>query len=365
MNVLRQTSNRHPLRAAAGRLLARAATVLALAGAAVVAGCGGGTSQVEVFVPGRLVVLGEESSVLDDSLATGKARKYAVNYYDSTAAAVDCAQLVIVPQWIAIHYGLVFKECRAASSTAAVTAFNHAVAGARLEDPLTGLAAQLARAGTLQSSDLFTVWFGVNDIVDIYRRLAAGLLTQEQAYAEAARLGKVAAGLINDRLLGAGAHALVLTAPDVGLSPYAIARTTSADPDSPYPGGAADPSAVTHLSELSTQFNGNLRVGIDPQRFDGRNFGLVFPDEAVQAIHANPSNFGIYLFPPYNVAEAVCSVGLTGCTNSQDSAGVNNGGMVAGATYNTHLWAGDRWLGYPAHYLLGTQAVSRVSTLPF
>ena len=119
-------------------------------------------------------------------------------------------------------------------------------------------------------------------------------------------------------------------------------------------------------SELNS-FNGYLRVSIDPQRFDGRNFGLVFADEAVQAINANSAGYTTYLVSPYNITDAACgSTPLLTCSNAIDTTtNLNTGGLVTGALYNTHLWASDRWLGYPAHYLLGLTAQNRLSVLPF
>lgn len=342
------------------------ALVAAVLAAGIVAGCGGGTSQVVAYIPDRLIVLGEESSVLDDSAdagtTTGNARKYTVNGIDTTTSTASCSTLPIVPQFVAARYGMVFGACLGGATTTP-TAFDYAKAGARVEG-VDGLHAQLARAGALGAGDLLTVWFGVNDLIDIYRRQATGEWTEAQALAEAQRLGMLAAQIISDEILATGAHALVFTAPDVGLSPYARARVTTADPAAAGVGPDAD--AMTRLSKLASEFNGYLRVSIDPKRYDGRNYGLVFPDEAVQAINANPANFTAYLASPYNVTDAVCTVAdLRACTSATDATGANSGGMVAGTTFSTNLWAGDRWLSYPAHYLIGTQAQSRLNALPF
>lgn len=339
--------------------------------ATLVAGCGGGTSQVQNYQPNHLIALGEESSVLDDQAPTtaesGNGRKYSVNGVDTTGA-VNCAQLPTVPQYVAARYGLVFKQCLN-GYTGTPTAFAYARAGARVEDQINGLEAQIDAAeqdlGSLGPGDLLTVWIGVNDLIDLYRQLSLGRLSQDQALAEAQRRGARVAQIINERILAKGAHALVFTAPDMGLSPYARARLTSADPDPAYASVGPDDGATALLSELSTRYNGYLRVSIDPKRFDGRNFGLVFADEAVQAIHANPANFGAYLSSPYDIGTANCTVALTACTNAVDTSGNNTGGLAAGTSSTSNLWAGDRWLGYPGHYLLGSQAQSRLLSLPF
>ena len=65
---------------------------MAVAAAGLMAACGGGTSQVEPFKPGRVIAFGDESSVIvNDGANNG--RKYSVNGLDANAAR-DCTVLV-------------------------------------------------------------------------------------------------------------------------------------------------------------------------------------------------------------------------------------------------------------------------------
>ena len=320
------------------RRMLRALAPVAVVAAALTA-CGGGTSQIEKFKPTRLVVLGDEASALVDDGAHN-ANKYSVQGYNSNGPR-DCTVLPTVTQSVASYYGFVFAECNAGG--AAVTAFNRAKPGAKVADASTGLAAQMA-VGSLGVGDLVTVFFGTNDIVEVYEAYASGALSRDGALAEVQARGAAAADQIN-LLLATGAKALVFLAPQMGVSPYARAKV------------ATDGGAVQTLNDLTYQFNGYLRTRIDAKRFDARNFGLIITDDVVAAVAKNPSSYTSYLISPYNVTDAVCATAVPNCTTATAD-------LVSGGTYNTYLWASDRWLGYPGHSLLTNQAISRLANLP-
>ncbi len=313
-----------------------------VAAAALLSACGGGTSQVQAFVPARLLVLGDEASmVIDDGSADGF--KYSVNDRSGTTAG-KCLLQPTVAQQVARHYGMVFAACNPTAATP--RAFIQARLGAKVDDATTGLQAQLTAAGSVGNTDMVLVMIGANDIIDLYGQKLAGTLTAAQATAEAIRRGRVAATQIN-RILGSGARALVVTIPDMGKSPYALQAATT------------DPGADTLMSTWSTEYNAALRLGIDATDFDGRNYGLVLADDVIAAMERFPTS---YLTSPANVKTGVCTLASLpqGCL------------VVTGATApavnlapNTHLWASDRHFGPVAHTFIGTQAVSRAVNNPF
>lgn len=305
---------------------------------ALLTACGGGTSQVQTFKPARLVVLGDENSlIIDDGQADGF--RYTINDRSSTAAG-KCQALPTFAQIVASLYGLVFKECN--PQGVAAEAFLLARVNARLEHADTGLAAQVARvSGGLGSADLVTVMIGSNDMIAVWESVRDGRLTNAAAVAEAQRLGAVAAQGIN-ALLASGARALVFTIPDMGLSPYALAQDQ------------LKPGAKALLATLSYEFNAFLRTRIDPTKFDGRNYGLVLGDDVVTAMVRLPTGF---LTAPYNVTEAACSsAAVLDCLTTT---------LVSGATTSSHLWASDRHIGPEAHRQIGLQAQSRAVNNPF
>ncbi|MBL8352428.1 MAG: hypothetical protein JNL87_19190 [Burkholderiaceae bacterium] len=305
--------------------------------AALLAGCGGGTSQVDPFSPSRLIVMGDESSVIESN-----GRKYAMNDERNAVVANRCLDQPTITQMVATLYGFVFEQC---NPTGAVPkAFIHARVGARVGDPATGLAAQIAGVSALGPADMVTVMIGTNDIIELYESVRAGTITRDQAIDLAKARGKTAAAQIS-AVLATGARALVMTVPDVGQSPYA---TTAS---------AADPNARSLLHDLSYDYNGTLRTSIKPD--DGRYWGLVLADDAVAAVVASPSS---YLAAPANTTIAACtSAKITDCVITSDAATTT---LVTGAKTDNYLWAGDRYLGPVAHFRIGQLAQSRATNNP-
>jgi outer membrane lipase/esterase len=313
----------------------------AVVSAVLLTACGGGTSQVTSFVPDRLIALGDENSVIVND-GSNDGFKYTVNDRRSTAAG-KCEASPIIVQTVAAHYGYVFAECNPNNVTP--KAFIHAVAGALIEDPLTGLAAQRAAVANLGSTDLVSVMIGGNDLIALYEQVRAGTLTDSAAVDEAKRRGRSAATIISG-ILATGARALVMTVPDLSLSPYSINA------------GKTDSNANALLHTLSHEFNGSLRTNILPD--DGRNFGLVLADDIVAVMHDKPTG---YLDSPYNVTDAACtSADVKDCVLTADTATTT---LVSGATLSTHLWANDRLVGPAAHSRIGQQALARAVNNPF
>jgi outer membrane lipase/esterase len=324
------------------RRLARRLGALAAATTALLAACGGGTSQIEPFAPTRLIVFGDDhSAIVDDGAHNG--RKYSVNGLNSDALPLrDC---LLLPNWVqtlSIHYGFTFAECNRTGATP--RAFMRAKPDAKVEDASIGMAAQVAEqtaaGGAFNAKDLVTVMMGANDLIELSERVVAGTLTDAQAAAEARRRGAALANLVNG-VLAAGAKAIVSTVPDMGLSPYAVSRN------------ATTPGVAARLSTLSFEFNATLRTSIDQTRFDGRNYGLVLTDDTVQTITRFPSSFGYA-----NATNGVCVVALPNCTSAAAD-------LVAGGTSDSYIWADDRRLTPSMHSRIGSQALTRALNNPF
>ena len=326
------------LRRSGARVLAPLVAV-----AALLAACGGGTEQVQSFVPSRLLVLGDESGVIvDDGSHDGF--KYSVNDRVSTTTngKGKCLLLPTPSQTIAAHYGFVFEACN--PNAAVPKAFFQAQVGAQADDPATGLKAQIDAISGLGATDMVMVQIGANDVLALYDARAAGsYATDALALAEATRRGTVVATQIN-RVLATGARALVLTMPVMGKSPYAIGK------------GAAAQKLIT---DLTAAYNTAVRLGIDSTDFDGRNYGLVLADDVVAAMEKFPTS---YLASPANKTDGVCAIG------SMPQGCLVVTGAVAPAvniSASTHLWASDRHLGAVALAQIGTQALSRAINNPF
>lgn len=329
------------------RWLTRVRGVGALAvAAAALAGCGGGTSQVEAFKPDRLLVLGDESSMIADAIdAQGKhdGFKYGINDRTATSSG-KCQALPTFTQAVANLYGFVFKECNPNDAT--VKAFILAKESATVEDAAAGLRQQVAEVnGGLGRRDMVTVMIGVHDVLAVYAQVKGGLMGEAGARAEIQRRGRAAAERVNNDILKTGARALLFTIPDLGLSPYAVAEQLS----------RANAKAL--LSQLTYDFNAELRTGIDATAYDGRNYGLVLADDVVAAIYKLPT---AYLAAPASPDVAACDAtkitAVTQCTTTT---------LVSGATSSSHLWADSIHMGPQAHGLIGSQAQTRALNNPF
>lgn len=327
--------------------------------AALLTACGGGTSQVQSFVPARLIVLGDENSAFSAATDTnGKpdGYRYTINDRATSTTTGQCLLLPTVAQVLAGHYGFAFAECNVVGLTP--KAFTVAQPRATVQDLATQLGDAKISGTALGTSDMVSVWIGSNDVIALYEQVAASTLSSAEALAQAQTLGSTAAQTING-ILATGARAIVTTVPDLGLSPYAKARTVS------------DPGAAALLTRLSYEFNAYLRTRIDSTKYDGRNYGLVLADDVVAAMARSPT---AYLSGVANATDAACAV-----TAGSSDADAVNAAVLACTTSNlvtptgassatgttTHLWASDRHLGPNAHARIGSDAVSRAADNPF
>jgi outer membrane lipase/esterase len=287
---------------------------------ALLTGCGGGTGQIEPYQPGKLLVFGDEHSVL-----TAEGRKYAVNALN-TAGTIDCDLNPLWIQTVANGLGFRFAQCLGTATQALATTY--AAPGANV----AAVTRQIdAVAGAIAPKDLVLLMAGLHDVIEIYQSRAAG--ERDEDLLERARVRGIAMANQVNRLIGLDARVVVATIPDVGLTPWALTQ------------GAAQAKL---LSQLSLAFNGRLRATMLQ---DGRFVGLVLADELTQSAASVPAAYGLL-----NWTEAVClgTVNLPNCTNSPTS-------LVTSASELTYLWADGRFFGTTIHQQVGATALSRVA----
>lgn len=297
---------------------------LAACASLVLASCGGGTTQVEPFVPDRYIAFGDELSAFEPD-----GRKYGVNAFNTAATAYDCTLNPLWIQTVASLYGFGFAQCPTAAGN--TTAVSRAAPNARVAELTLQVDAQAAAGIT--GKDLATVLVGTHDVREIYE--SRGTAAESTLIAQARERGVLIAGQVN-RLVSLGAKVVVSTAPDMGLTPYGVAK------------GASDAAL---LSRLSAALNGGIRVEILQ---DGRFVGLVLADEFVQTAVRYPYIYG--LGDGEAVTKGACSVALPDCNSTT---------LVTGANAETWLWADGLRLGNLAHRQLGGQAATRAQNNPF
>ncbi len=325
-----------------GRLLAAAA----LATLTLLAACGGGGESRTVFVPTRVLALGDEASVID---ATG--RKYTVNAVSATTGAVECS---VSPIWIqtvaTVRYGLVFPECNPAAVPSPASRIL-AEPGARVAGVVRQVERQVA-AGGFRDGDLVTVMAGSNDVLDAYALYPATPVAALVGQVDAA--GRELGRQVN-RMVDGGARVLISTAIDPTFAPFGRALNAGAQVvDCPRVQGETE--RLPLLSCLTDRLNGAMRTTIYN---DGRRIGLVLGDALVRSYLQLPLLGGFN-----NVADAACAATavLPACTTAT-LAGPDVAGNVASG--NAWLWASGVQLSPGGHAQLGAAAASRASTNPF
>lgn len=324
-----KTSN-SPARRAHRRFLRLAAA--AALGLGLLAGCGGSTSTVDAFVPGRVLVFGDDLSAL-----TSDGRKYTVNSLDENEV-LQCLASPLWVQTLATHYGMVFAECNPGSQ-ASPSAKMFAVAGATTDDLATQIRT-FSSGDSIQPDDLATVLIGMNDVLQAYASWPA--TSEEDLIVQMESAGARAAQQVND-LAAAGARVLVSTMPDMGQSPFAKAQALE-----------KGDVAASLLTKMSTAFNRSLRLKL---LNDGSKLGLLLMDDLMHGMVRVPTAYGLV-----NVDTAVCkeSAPLPDCNNLTL---VDNGDPVPTAA--NYLWAdATRPSPVPQNYL-GIQAITRARNNPF
>ncbi|MDZ7812743.1 MAG: esterase [Ideonella sp.] len=311
----------------ASRLTAPLA-VLALSGA-LLAGCGGGTSQVDQFRATRLLSFGDELNLL-----TADGKKYSVNALGD-ADALLCGNNPLWVQSVAAYYGLTFAQCNTNNATD-LKAVTLATVGAGVADFQTQVDAFQA-GNAFTNTDLITVFVGPHDVRAAYAKFPAQ--SEAALVAELKAKGEALAVRVN-ALTALGPRVLVSTAMDVAVTPWALAEKAA----------HTDTDRAALLSRLTDAFNLAMRLKLVN---DGSKIGLLLADDLSRSMSSERTRgaFGIA-----NSTVAACSTALPNCTTKT---------MVTGASASTYLWADDTRPGYLFHTNLARQATTRLSNLPF
>lgn len=311
------------------------------------AGCGGGT-QVERFVPNRILSFGDENNVINQDTTAGQVgAKYTVNAFtlDSAGNATTTINCAADPLWIqsvAGAFNLVFAECPGTATTTSGQIL--AQAGADVAAVQTQVDNFLA-TGQFTSKDIVTIMAGQNDLLALYAQYPT--TSADDLATLATARGKALADVAN-RIAVTGAKVIITRIPDLGFSPFAKSEDAA---------NGAGRAAL--LTRLTTAFNVSMQLNLIN---DGHLIGLVFGDAVVQSLVQFPAAYGLV-----NVDSAVCQnpavSALLGCTTSSLIATPDAAGNTVTAT--DYLWAGNWQLGPTAQSSIGASAASRAVNNPF
>jgi phospholipase/lecithinase/hemolysin len=310
-----------------GLAMTAAAGVLALMTA-----CGGGT-QIEPFVPVRVLSFGDEWSVL----VPPEGRKYGLNKL-TDAGAIDCTTYPIWNQYLASNFGLPFDACEGTSKTAPSRSL--ATVGAKAADVKTQVDTFLAAGGAFSSKDLVTVLGGLNDVLELNAAVEAGSTNLSTAIANIKDRGTLLGNQVN-RMATAGARVVVLTLPDVSLTPFAQIAGV--------PSGRANV-----LSQLTSSFNSSLRQALIN---DGHLIGLAFGDTEFLNMSRFPASYTLT-----DVKTPLCKASDTASLPTQCTS---DPAQTVSTTPAAYLWVGLTAPGIMGHQRLGEIAIARARNNPF
>jgi outer membrane lipase/esterase len=313
------------------------AVALALAALGVLASCGGGTNEVVRFKPTRILAFGDESSLIQ---ADG--RKYTINAFAQINSGgvnvddpnnVDCARNPLWIQSVASAFGLVFDRCQGTAPAASGQIL--AQAGHKVADLPSQIAA--VQGGSLNDLDIAVVLVGQNDILELYSQYP---VVSHDAIVAEVRARAASLGEQVNALALRGPAVVVLTVPDLGVSPFAKAEDAA----------TGDSTRSALLSELVAAFNNRMSVTLIN---DGRLIGLVYADIETQNEARFPAAFGLV-----DVANAACAptVTLPACTAAT---------LVSDATAAGNMWADSLHLGPTSQARIGALAAQRAVNNPF
>lgn len=336
-------------------LLRRGRNLIApVALAALLAACGGSVSRVEPFQPEKLVVFGDELSLLISSNTTGAVApvgyKYSINVLttDSSTGAttLDCASNPVWTQVVASSFGLQFAACGATSATA--TAQMNAGIDATVDQVVQQVSTYRGQGGTFNSKTLVTVQAGLHDVISAYEAVKAGTLTDSAAVTQVEAKAVTLANLIND-IASSDGRVLFLTVYSLKYAPYWTAQSST------------DQGRTANIDYLTQRFNNTLRKTVNN---NGYTTGLVLADSTINSMHDAPKPGSSYSLD--DVATAACvSAALPLCTTATIATDNSANSTRTAATSGNYLWADDRRPGPAAHGIIGANAVSRARNNPF
>jgi outer membrane lipase/esterase len=300
--------------------LRRAAVVAAVGTLSLLAACGDSSTLNEPFMPSRIIAMGDG---LNDAGQVGGLR-YTVN---------DGSVNTWVQQ-LAVNYGLTLSAQAAGGQ-------NWARGNARVVDKpdAAGNTATLTiseqvdaflASNSVSENDMVVLDAGISDLVFQAQALKAGSITDAQLQSNLEAAATSFARLAR-RLADAGAKRIVVTGViDISNSPFAKAL------------GLTD-ALKSALQRASASYNNKLIIELSGLQLEGK---VLYPaiDSQFAAILASPSTYGLT-----NVVDAVCTTPATACTPST---------IVAGASYNSYLYADDRYLTPSAQRSLGNFVAS-------
>jgi outer membrane lipase/esterase len=210
-----------------------------------------------------------------------------------------------------------------------------AAAGAKVADLQTQI-----DGVAFTNTDLVTLTIGVHDVVAQFQRLSeAAPPALDDLKAALQSAGESAAAQLCP-VLATGAKVVLVTAPDLGLSPYGLAQ---------------GPAGASQLTQLTDAFTGALRLSVGDCRVDGNpadgwDWGLIDGQEKIVQAVKSPLIYG-GLRNPANVVGAACR-GAQLDLSDQPGTACDTSTLEVGASAESWLWSQALLPSYAWHRLV-------------
>lgn len=269
--------------------------------------------------------------------------------YASTSGALklttdqfyNCSASTIWTQVVARAFG---KGYEADCQLDRAGAVSHAVAGAKVAE-LSAQIAQAKSAGQLKSGALVTVWLGQNDLVEIFDSAAS--LADKEAAAKAR-----AATLIDGvkQILATGAKVVLVNAPNLAYSPYALAKNAVSCAD------VSDRPCNPEMDALVVAFNKQLITSLGTEyALNGRQLGYVDAAQLTNTYARSTS------YENKRQCDAAKMARPDGTPDSSSLAYCHTGTLVNDGNVANYLWADDVRVSWTLHSVIASTAVTRAA----
>ncbi len=254
----------------------------------------------------------------------------------------NCSAITLWTQVVARAFG---KGYEADCQLDQAGAVSHAVAEAKV----AGLATQIASAksaGQLKSGALVTVWLGQNDLVEIFDNTSLSLPQKE---AEA----KLRAATLIDgvkQILATGAKVVLVNAPNLAYSPYALARNAVSCAD------VSSRPCNPEMDALVVAFNKQLITSLGTEyALNGRQLGYVDAAQLTNAYARSTS------YENKRQCDAAKMARPDGTPDSSSLAYCHTGTLVNDGNVANYLWADDVRVSWTLHSVIASTAVTRAA----
>ena len=304
----------HKSAALGRRRFALSAVVMTVAG---LAGCGGGTKTESTLVPTRFIAFGDG---LTDAGQVG-----GTIYTVKDGSSNNWAQIT------AANYGLALKAQSAGGQNwargNARVALKPDAAGSAATLTMTEQIDAFLASNTIGKDDVLLLSPGISDLVVQGDGVKAGTIAAANALANAQAAGKAVAAQAKRLVAAGGTHVVVAAAYNLGKSPYATANGLN-----------------SLLESASLKLNEAMLIDLVN---DGANVLYIDMAFRTNQIINQPGSNGF----TYSAAAACTTPTATTCLPST---------ITTGVTYDSYVFADDRYFTPAMQRVLGDYAASRM-----